>query len=146
MSIKSILSQKSQNLISCKKEDTILECVKSMNENKIGALIVLTVKGKINGIITERDILHAIHKNKGNIGKLFVKDIMTPKTKLIVASGSESTEKLMDMMTNNRIRHIPIVENDEIIGLISIGDLVKEGLSQCQVENESMKNYIVGNS
>ncbi len=144
MSIKSILNQKSPNLISCKKEDPILECVKLMNQNKIGALIVLTARGKINGIITEMDILWAIHKNKGNINKLFVQDIMTPKNKLIVASGRESIEKLMDIMTNNRIRHVPIMENENIIGLISIGDLVKEGLNQCQVENESMKNYISG--
>ena len=145
MGVKSILSQKSRDVISCKREDLVIDCVKMMNQNKIGALVVLSYSNKIDGIITERDVLRAIDERNGNIGQALVSEVMTSAQKMTIANSNEPIEKIMDLMTNNRIRHIPIVENDNIIGLVSIGDVVKSLLDKALVENESMKNYISGN-
>lgn len=144
MSIESILSAKSADLTTCRKECTVLECIKKMNEKKIGAVIVVEGGGKADGIITERDILRFVGSKNGMPDSVTVSEIMTPVERLISADRTESIETLMNTMTEKRIRHIPIIENDILIGVISIGDVVKALLDRALVENQSMKNYIAG--
>ena len=144
MSIKTILTKKNSEVTTCRKECTVLQCIQKMNEKKIGAVIVVNENGKLNGIITERDVLHTVDKQRGMPGELTVSDIMTMKEQLVTTHPDESIESVMGIMTEKRIRHLPVIEKDDIVGVISIGDVVKALLDSAILENESMKNYISG--
>ncbi|MBN1758756.1 MAG: CBS domain-containing protein [Chitinispirillaceae bacterium] len=144
MSIETILNGKPAELTTCRKECTVLQCIQKMNEKKIGAVIVIDEKGKTDGIITERDVLRFVDSKQGVPVSVTVSEIMTPRERLVSADRTESIETLMNTMTQKRIRHIPIIENDELIGVISIGDVVKALLEKALLENQSMKNYISG--
>lgn len=144
MSVETILGKKDQGVLTCSERSPLLECVRLMNEKKIGALIATDKDGGVTGIITERDILHLIDEKWGMLGEVMVADIMTPWDELITTTADESVEKIMELMTDNHIRHLPVMDNDTPIGMISIGDVVKYQLEKAMVENESMKHYIGG--
>ena len=144
MNVQTILEQKGQNVETCTGECKVIECVQMMNQNKIGALVVVDVNNDIVGIVTERDILRAIDSRNGSVDNLSVAEIMTSKGTMIIVDKNEPVEKLMDLITNKRIRHIPITDNGKLIGIVSIGDVVKTLLEKALSENESMKNYISG--
>lgn len=144
MSVATILEKKKSAVVTCRRRRTVLECIRTMNENKVGALVVVEESGSVAGIITERDILHLLDDAWGKLGEIVVEDIMTPENELITATIKDSVETLMEKMTNNFIRHIPVMEDDTLIGVISIGDVVKAQLETVMAENESMKSYITG--
>jgi len=120
------------------KDKTIRECVDMLNEKKVGALIVTDDKDSIEGIISGKDVLM---KGLPILDKS-VAEIMTPKSKMITASPSDNIIDVMKKINDNRIRHMPVCENDEIIGIVSIGDVVKELLDINIAENEQLKRYI----
>lgn len=113
-------------------------------KKKIGALMVLDTNGAIQGIISERDILRKTLEKKGAIFDIPVKDAMTPKDRLIFALKNDDIGKIMDAMTKYKIRHLPVVHDNKLIGIVSIGDIVKFLLENAQIENEALKNYISG--
>ena len=120
----------------------VLECVQKMNDRRVGALVIIAENDSVEGIIT--DILRAIGQYKEAFNELTVRDIMTRKDKLLTATRDDSIENIMEVMTNNRIRHLPVVEGGKLMGIISIGDVVKSQLETALMENESMRNYIAG--
>lgn len=144
MSIKKILGHKGQDVKTCTGKCKVTECIAAMNQNKIGALVVMDESKEIAGIVTERDVLKAVDNNTGSVENMVVPDIMTGKNSLIVIDVNEPVEKAMELMTNKKIRHIPVTENGNLTGIISIGDIVKFQLEKALVENESLKNYITG--
>ena len=143
MVIRNILDRKTGEVVTCKKMCTVLECIRTMNDNKVGALVVVDEYGAVAGIITERDILHLLDNEWGRLGEISVGDIMTPSIELITAKITDDVETIMEKMTNNTIRHIPVMENEKLIGIISIGDVVKAQLETAEAENESIKDYIL---
>ncbi len=144
MQIKDILRQKKKAVYTCRKDWNVMECVRLMNKEKVGALVVVDQTMQVEGIVTERDILHMIDVNNGVPGDTKVADIMTQKTKLITTTTDMPIEEVMEKMTNRRIRHMPVMENNKLIGIVSIGDVVKLMLDWALVENKSMKDYIGG--
>ncbi|MBU0478461.1 CBS domain-containing protein [bacterium] len=144
MSIKSILQQKGDVVFQIQPDKPLCDCIKLLNEKRIGALMVIDKNSNIHGIISERDILHAAFNTKGQMCDKLVKDIMTPKAKLITAAIEDKIEAIMEIMTNNKIRHIPIMDNEKLLGIVSIGDIVKILLNDAITENKHMKNYISG--
>ena len=106
--------------------------------------MVIDKENNIHGIVSERDILHTAFDTKGQMCDMLVKDIMTPKDKLITATIEDKIEAIMETMTNNKIRHIPIMDNEKMLGIVSIGDIVKVLLNDAVTENKHMKNYISG--
>ena len=144
MGILTILNSKGSTVHTISRDRSLETCVELMNLKKIGALIVTDAEGKIDGIITERDILHAVGKHEGSIQDLKVVEVMTQKSKLIVTDVGNSIENILEIMTNNRIRHLPVMEDGELAGIISIGDVVKDKLNQTLFENQLMRDYIVG--
>lgn len=139
MKVADLLSKKESTIHHIPSETKLLEAIKKLNKNNVGALLVLDNE-KLSGVITERDILHAL-ENK-DINKLKVKDIMT--TSLITCTKKDPIENVMSVMTVNHIRHLPILENDVLIGIISIGDVVKTLLQKTKDEAEHLKDYIHG--
>ncbi len=142
MQVKEILKEKGTDVATIGSEKTIYDAVKSLVEKKIGSLLVLDQKGAICGIITERDILKECDRNYDQLKKTRIKDVMT--TNLIVASPDDDLDYVENIMTENRIRHIPVISGQKLEGIISIGDLVNVQRGECKVENRYLKDYISG--
>lgn len=144
MSVHAILKAKGSEVSTIGQDQTIAECVSLLNKERIGALVVVGAGGGVTGVISERDILRVCDENKFSVQSLRVRDVMTPKARLITASDSDSIEGLMEKMTSGRVRHLPIMEGDRLIGLVSIGDVVKALLDSVERENQDLRDYISG--
>lgn len=122
---------------------TVQEAINQLVVHGIGSLLVEEEgTGEIIGIITERDILRQCAKGCEEMERTSVEDVMTKK--LIVGKMGDKVNYLLELMTNNRVRHLPIMEEGKLMGLVSIGDLVKAQLEQIATENQHLKEYIQG--
>ena len=142
MKVKDILKDKGTEVATIGVENTIYDAVKKLVEKNIGSLLVQDEKGNIAGIVTERDILKECKQRFQLLNETKVKDVMTKK--LIVASPDDDVDYVENIMTENRIRHLPIISGQKLEGIISIGDLVNVQRAQCKVENRYLKAYISG--
>lgn len=122
---------------------TVQEAINQLVVHGIGSLLVEEEgSGSIIGIITERDILRQCAKGCEEMERMPVGDVMTQK--LVVGKMGDKVNHLLELMTNNRVRHLPIMEEGKLMGLVSIGDLVKAQLDQIATENQHLKEYIQG--
>ena len=121
MKVKDVLSYKGSTVYRTTADTKLLAAIDSLNYYHIGALLVMD-GSNLKGIVTERDLLKAFSKFKDGILKLKVSDIMT--TSLISCNSDDSIEDVMEKMTRHHIRHLPVFESDNLMGMISIGDLV----------------------
>ena len=142
MKVEDILKDKGTEVATIGVENTIYDAVKKLVEKNIGSLLVQDEKGNIAGIVTERDILKECKQRFQLLNETKVKDVMTKK--LIVASPDDDVDYVENIMTENRIRHLPIISGQKLEGIISIGDLVNVQRAQCKVENRYLKAYISG--
>ncbi len=143
MNADNILESKGRKVFSIHVDAIIADALQVMNENNIGALMVLDDRKNIHGIISERDVMRTCHRSQGNCRGLAVKDIMTQREKLIVARVEDDINDLMAAMTQNRIRHIPIVdEQDKVVGMVSIGDIIKAMLQDKDYQIRHLTDYI----
>jgi len=142
MKVKDILKDKGSEVITIKAEATAYEAIRTLVEKNIGSLLVLDENGKIVGIITERDILKECNRHYELLKQTKVKEVMTKD--LIVGSPDDDIDYVESIMTQNRIRHLPIIANQQLEGLISIGDVVKVLHRECKVENRYLKDFISG--
>ncbi len=141
MQIGDLLKQKGNKVFTVSPDVPVMDAIRILNEKKIGALMVTNEDGTVEGIITERDILHNFEHCADC---KFVRDFMTPKEKLFIGHPNDSVEYVMSVFTTNRIRHLPIIDGDRLIGIISIGDVVKALLDSTKFENKVLKDYISG--
>ncbi|MGE5581136.1 MAG: CBS domain-containing protein, partial [Bacillota bacterium] len=125
-------------------DEPIFNAMGKLIEHKIGSLVVVDAEKKIVGIISERDIMRAAFTDYDTLKSKKVANLMT--TNLIVAIPEDDIDYIMGIMTQNRIRHLPIVTKDGIIGIISIGDIVKYQLQEIQVKNRYLEEYMYGHS
>jgi CBS domain-containing protein len=142
MKVKDILKDKGADVAKIRAEETICDAVRVLVEKNIGSLLVLDEEDNITGIITERDILKQCNISLDKFPETKVKEVMTKD--LIVASPDDDLDYVENIMTQNRIRHIPIVSNKKLVGIISIGDLINLLRGECKVENRYLKDYISG--
>ena len=140
MKVKEILATKGSRVVTVAKESSVIDAMSIFSANRIGSLLVVDKDGKILGIIGARDVLMAVINHLDQIKTLTVEKIMT--TDLIVGTPDDTIDYLLTIMTENRIRHIPIIENKELKGLVSIGDVVKSQLKETHAENKYLKDYI----
>ena len=130
-----------RNLVSINENKTTYNAIKLLTKNNIGALPVLNDNMELSGIISERDIIRQISINLSvNFKKSNIKSIMT--SKVITINKNTKSETIMDIMSKNKIRHIPIVENKLLIGIVSIGDVVKRLLEKFNLENQHLKSWL----
>ena len=130
-----------RDVISVSENKTIYNAIKLLAENNIGALPVLNNSMELCGIISERDIIREMSKNIAvNFKKSFINSIMT--SKVITIDKNKRSEEIMDIMSKNKIRHIPIVEKKILIGIVSIGDVVKRLLEKINLENKHLKSWL----
>lgn len=140
MKIKSILEKKGNDVYSIPTDGTLKDMVKKMLELSIGSLLVLNDDGSLAGIITERDFLHNVAKNAANWESVRVGDVMIKN--VYTATEEETVDEVMARMTKNRVRHMPVVESDKVVGVLSIGDIIFASLDETEFQNELMKRYI----
>jgi CBS domain-containing protein len=119
------------------------DVVQKLVHHNCGSLIVVDARspsGRMVGIITERDILRACARHPAALSTMTVADAMTAN--VVVGGPNDSVEDTMGLMTDKRIRHLPVVESGELLGLVSIGDVVKTQHDRLTMENHYLKNYI----
>lgn len=142
MKVKDILKQKGPEVFTIGEEKTLADAVKILSANNIGVLLVLNSEAKIVGIISERDIIRTLAKDPQNCLSTKVKDVMTQQ--VIVVEPEDDLEYVEKVMTVNRCRHVPVINNKVLVGLISIGDIVKSMLKESEIENKYLRDYISG--
>ena len=143
MKVEKILESKDGVVFSVHIEAIVSDALNILNEKNIGALMVLDSSQNIQGIVTERDIMHRCYHSQTNVKGLAIKDVMTPREKLIVARAEDDINDLMGAMTQNRVRHIPVVdEHDKVVGMVSIGDIIKAMLKDKDYQIRHLKDYI----
>ena len=139
-----LLKAKTKEVWSISPKSTVFDALKLMAEKEIGALMVMDDKGKVVGIITERDYARKIILKGKTSSKALISDIMTPADKMFCVKPETPVEDCMVLMTGKRIRHVPVFEGDKYVGLISIGDVVKSTISSKDMLIEHLSNYISG--
>jgi CBS domain-containing protein len=141
MRINELLEKKGLTVETIKTSEPLITAIKIMNEKHIGALITVDDNGGISGIISERDLLMVCSDCAPD---QTVKDQMTPRSKLVTLKKDDTLRKAMQIFTEKKIRHLPVLEGEEIAGIISIGDVVKELLEVVEEENRYLKEYVMG--
>lgn len=143
MLISTILKDKGAAIYSAKPSQTLEEAARILREKRIGAVLVTDDFRDIVGVLSERDIVTAIAQEGAGVVTRPVSDFMTRH--VISVEIDDTIEELMDIMTNKRIRHVPVMEHGRLAGVISIGDVVKHRIAQSEMETEMLKNYIAAN-
>ena len=145
MKVRDLLAKADRPPVTISAEKTVGEAMKLLTDHKIGSLIVIDSEGNPAGIITERDIFRIAYKYHGEMMQMKVADHMT--SNLIIGLPDDDIDYIAKVITQNRIRHIPIMDKDEkLAGIISIGDIVKAKLDMAEVELRYLTEYITGHS
>lgn len=143
MKVEEIIKNKGNLVYSIHAEAIVSDALRILNENQIGALIVVDSQQEIQGIVTERDIMKHCHENQTNIKGAAIKNVMTPREKLIVCDLGDDINNVMDTMTKKRVRHLPVVDKKgTLLGIISVGDVIKILLTNKDYEIKYLKDYI----
>lgn len=140
MIVKTILSAKGSDVATIAPTSTLAEATRILAKRKIGALVVTGAGGRITGIVSERDIVRALANSGAKALDLPLTDVMTRK--VITCAPADTVSVLMERMTAGKFRHLPVVEDDRLVGIISIGDVVKLRLMELQYEQDALRDYI----
>lgn len=140
MTIASILSSKGSDVFTITLPNTLLEVCSTLREHRIGAVLIVDDKGKLAGILSERDVVRRIAANGPAALQADASECMT--SNVVTCSLQDTIQTAMARMSEGRFRHIPVVENDELVGMVSIGDLVKRRIADAEREAEDLKNYL----
>lgn len=142
MFVKEILHDKGHDVHTIENNVTLMEVVDELVDCRCGSLVVVDRHGKMIGIVTERDILQACAESHTPLAETSLNEAMKERN-LATASLTDKVSDLMGVMTERRIRHLPVIEDDELVGLISIGDVVKAQHRELSSENQFLKQYII---
>jgi CBS domain-containing protein len=142
MQISTILNAKGHDVITISPDATVKELAGLLREKKIGAIVVSRDGKKIDGIVSERDVVHRLTDFGPKYLSVAVKEIMTAH--VLTCSPGDSVESCMELMSGKRIRHLPVVQRGKLEGVVSIGDIVKAKIQEIHTEAESLKQYIAG--
>ena len=140
--VKHLLDAKGRHVISISPDASVFEAIKLMADKAIGSLVVLDKDNNLVGIVTERDYARKVIIKGRSSKDTSVADIMT--TKVLTAASDNSVNECMESMTQKKIRHLPVVEDDQVIAMISIGDLVQAIIADQKEEIEHLEHYISG--
>ncbi len=141
MTIETILRQKGHDVVTVTAVHSVLDAVHILVAKNIGGLVVVEGERPV-GILTERDVLRLTAASPGELAQILVGDAMT--TELVTASPGDELRETMGVMTENRIRHLPVLEGDALVGIVSIGDLVNAARISVESENSHLREYIQG--
>lgn len=141
MHVQAILGNKGSQVVSIRPQATIMDACRLLAEHRIGAVLVMDDDGGLAGIFSERDSVRALAKHGGSaldlpLGEVMTRDVLTCKPE-------DSIDDLMSVMTARRVRHLPVVEDGKLVGIVSIGDVVKHRLDQAALEVDSLREYVL---
>jgi len=137
-----ILEKKGHSVWSISPDAIVYRSLELMSEKEVGALMVISDKGKVEGIITERDYARKVFLKGKSSKETYVKEIMTAD--LFAVNPTTTVEECMALMTEKRIRHLPVMEGEKLVGMISIGDVLKAIIEAQGIMIEHLSNYIMG--
>ncbi len=140
MTVRDILNEKGHEIITLTPDVPVAEAVAVLAKHRIGAIIVTNGAGLIKGILSERDIVRRLAEDGPECLKHKVAELMTANVK--VCAEHHSNHEVMEIMTNGRFRHLPVERDGKLIGVISIGDVVKRRIAEVQRETEDIRSYI----
>ncbi len=140
MTVSHILKTKGRDVVTAGANATVAEVARVLSEKRIGAVIITGTGGRIEGIVSERDVVRHVGKDGAKALDLPISAIMTKSVRTCRETDSES--ELMALMTEHRIRHLPVTADGKLAGMISIGDVVKFRIEAIEREAEEMKAYI----
>ena len=141
MKIADILNRKGHTVYSVLEWQTIREVVEELGATGTGALLVMGSSGEIRGIVSERDIVRAMRTNRADLMRTPVSEVMTRNVTTV--GPDETVAQAMAMMTKLRHRHLPVMENGKLIGVVSIGDLVKHRVAEMEMENVVLRDAAI---
>ena len=141
MQIKHLLAKKGLNVITIRTDQTLRDCIALLAQNRIGALVVVDPNNKPVGIISERDIIRAANQNE-NFYKLATDRVMTRN--VIVGSPADDLKSVEQTMTQKHFRHLPVIDQGKLVGIVSISDLVKAMVEEYEGEIETLQTQITG--
>jgi len=142
MKIMDIMNIKGNRMISVRPDCSLFEAIKVMTSAHVGSALVVKTDGTLVGIVTERDILRHSADMSAPLEKVSVSSVMT--TDLIVAVPEDDVDTMITTMVENHFRHLPVMDNGRLAGVVSMGDLVKSQLRVAKAENRHLKDYISG--
>ncbi len=141
--INQLLDEKGHAVVTIEPTATVYEAVKLMSEKNVGSLLVLNAKGKLAGIIVERDALQRVLLAGKSARTELVQNVMTKK--VVYATPEQTVDESMALMTRHRMRHLPILDKEQkVVGVVSIGDLVKYISTEKDLLIRNLENYIEG--
>ena len=142
MDVETILRNKGRAVATIRPDDTVGAAIEALVSRNIGALVASQDGEAVDGIISERDIVHALARHGVALLALSVAEVMTRS--VVTCDPTESVAELMAEMTNRRIRHLPVVRDGRLCGIVSIGDVVKNRLDEIEYEARSLRSFIAG--
>ena len=141
MRVAEILKQKGQDVISVRPTESIDTLSHRLRLARIGAMVVLGEDGTLVGIISERDIVHGLAEHGASCLGLTVADLMTQR--VVTCTPEDSVTRISRLMTENRIRHLPVVEGAKLAGVVSVGDVVKNRLEEMSLEASVLRDLAI---
>ncbi|MCQ8782700.1 CBS domain-containing protein [Mangrovibrevibacter kandeliae] len=140
MNVGNILEEKGRDVVTLRPTVTIGEAIGVLAEKRIGAVVLTDEAGEVAGILSERDVVRILAAKGAESFQETVADAMTPK---VVTCGEATTlDELMDIMTRGRFRHVPVLQDGRLAGIVSIGDVVKRRIETAEREAEEIRQYI----
>ena len=140
MTVKSILEEKGRDVVTMTASDTIADAARTLSQRKIGALVIVGVQERIEGILSERDVVRLIAAEGAAGLDMPLSSAMTRKVQ--TCSEASTVNEVMEVMTEGRFRHLPVAQDGRLVGIISIGDVVKRRIREVEKEAEDIKSYI----
>ncbi|MGE3149868.1 MAG: CBS domain-containing protein [Pseudorhodoplanes sp.] len=140
MTVKAILSVKGKHVFTVEPTADLAAAAKLLSEKQIGALLVTGADKRVIGILSERDIVRALASHGASALQMPLSEAMTRK--VVGCSQSDTVSVIMERMTSGKFRHLPVIEQERLVGVISIGDVVKHRLHEMEQESSALKDYI----
>ena len=137
-----ILDRKGRDVVTIRPDAMLLAAADTLNQHNIGALVVSTDGSTVEGMVSERDVVNELARRGTGAVKRTVAEVMS--TDVTTCMPDATVNELMATMTERRIRHVPIVEDGRLAGIVSIGDVVKMRLDELEVEKDSLEQYVTG--
>jgi CBS domain-containing protein len=139
MTVRSILNTKGHQIMSVEPDAMMSAAIKLLGEKKIGAVLVMD-QGRLEGILSERDIVRVLGERGAGVLEEPVSSVMTRK--VVTCKETDTVAEIMETMTTGKFRHLPVTDNGKVVGLISIGDIVKWRVREYETEQEALRDYI----
>jgi CBS domain-containing protein len=139
MRIADVLRNKGAAVVTINPDATVAELLAGLVEHNIGAMVVAEPSG-VAGIVSERDVVRALHKHGPSVLARPISKIMTAVVS--TCTRADTVYDISVLMTENRVRHVPVIENEKLIGIVSIGDVVKSRIEELEAEHQQLQSYI----